>query len=124
MPELLGDDLRMYALGEQERRAGVPEVVKPYVGQPDERLGGSAGGATVPYLLARTYALDRTLIAPSGPRRTVKPSAVVVIGVDRYPVGSDNDHPAPLARTGESRRRNHRWVMRSALPDGIMPTTG
>ena len=37
----LGDDLRVHALREQERRAGVPEVVEAYVGQhgtPQQRL--------------------------------------------------------------------------------------
>ena len=36
------------------------------------------------------YATSRTLIAPPGPMRTTKRSAVVVIGVDRPGVGRDN----------------------------------
>jgi hypothetical protein len=34
----------------------------------------------------------------------------------------ERPRPAPPPRTGESQRRNRRWVMRPALADGIMPT--
>jgi hypothetical protein len=78
----------------------VPEVVEAYVGQPGERLGGSAGGTNLPYLPARTYATSRTLIVPSVSRRTVKGNnAVVVIGVGRHGVGGDNTacRPSPAS---------------------------
>ncbi len=53
VPEHLRDDLRVDALGEQQRRGGVPEVVEADVarpGSPQERLPGL--GATRPCLLA------------------------------------------------------------------------
>jgi hypothetical protein len=85
----------MYAFDEEQGGAGVPEVAEPYVGQPGERLGGSAGGATVPYLPARTYAMNRTTVAPAGSSRTAKHGAVVVIDVERHCVGDGNGTTTP-----------------------------
>ena len=90
MPKHIAYDLRMYAFDEEQVGAGVPEVVEPYVGQPGKRLGGSAGGATVPYLPARTYAMRRTSISPSASSLTSNLCAVVAIGVGRRSVGRDN----------------------------------
>jgi hypothetical protein len=47
VPEHLGDDLRVHALGQQQGGAGVPEVVEAYVGQPgtpQERLEAGTEG--------------------------------------------------------------------------------
>lgn len=70
------------------------------------RLGRRSSEHQLSFVLSRAYATTRTLIAPSGPTRTLKPSAVVAISVRRGRAGGDNSARraasplAPLAEDG------------------------
>jgi hypothetical protein len=68
------------------------------------RLGRRSSEHQLSIALSRAYATTRTLIAPSGPTRTWKPSTVVAIGFDRGERCSDGGRitrPEP-SREGES----------------------